>query len=77
MQSDFTIGEVFIQDGHPIAFESKDGAQLQWLTHEKELYIVVCCMKTWQHCLGMHKTKVFTNNVFLKYFETQLRASVK
>jgi len=63
-----------MQDGHPIALKSKklSGAQLQWLTHEKELYIVVCCVKTWQHYLGMHKTKVFTNNVSLRYFETQL-----
>jgi hypothetical protein len=62
-----------MQDGQPIAFESKKlyGAQLQWLIHEKELYIIVCCVKTWKHYLRMHKTKVFTENVFLKYFETQ------
>jgi hypothetical protein len=41
------------------------------------LYIVVCCLKAWQHYLGMHKTKVFTNNVSLWYFEMQPRASTK
>lgn len=65
--SDFTINKVFMQDGHPIAFENKKlyGAQLQWLTHDKELYIVVCCVKTWQHYLGMHEKKVFVDNFFL------------
>jgi hypothetical protein len=77
--NDFTIIKVFKQDEHPIAFESKKlyGAQLRWLTHEKELYIIMCYVKTWQHYLGTHKTKVFTNNVFFKYFETQPKASMK
>lgn len=36
--SDFTIGGVFMQDAHPITFESKKlcGAQLRWLTREKK-----------------------------------------
>jgi hypothetical protein len=76
--SDFIIGGVFMQNGHPITFESKKpcGEQLQWPIHEKELYVVMCCLKTWQHYLGTHKTKVFTN-VSLKYFETQPKASMK
>lgn len=43
----------------------------------KQLYTVVCCLKTWQHYLGMHKIKVLTINVSLKYFEMQPRASTK
>ncbi len=35
------------------------------------------CLKAWQHYLGFHKTKVFTNNVSLRYFETQPRAMAK
>jgi hypothetical protein len=53
-----------------------DFAQLQWPTHEKELYNIVCCFKMWQHYLRMHKTKVFTN-ISLKNFETKPRASRK
>jgi hypothetical protein len=34
-------------------------------------------LKAWQHYLGFHKTKVFINNVSLRYFETQPRAMVK
>jgi hypothetical protein len=70
--SDFAIGRVFMQEGQLIVFKSKQlcGTQLRWPTH-------VCCLKTWQHCLGTHKTKIFTNNVSLKYFETQRKALMK
>jgi hypothetical protein len=37
----------------------------------------VNCLKAWQHYLDSHKTKVFTNNVSLKYFETQPKATIK
>lgn len=77
--NEFNINEVFMQDGHPITFQSKKlcGKQLQWPIHEKELYIVMCYLKLWQHYLGMHKTKVFMDNVSLRYFETELKASMK
>jgi hypothetical protein len=70
--NDFAIGGVFMQDGHPIAFESKklSRAQLQWPTHKKELYVIVCHVKAWQHYLGTQKTKVYTDNISLRYFET-------
>jgi hypothetical protein len=70
--NDFAISGVHMQDGRSISFESKKfyGAQLQWPTHEKKLYAIVCCLKAWQHYLGMHKTKVYMNNVSLQYFET-------
>ncbi len=60
---DFIIGGVFMQEGQLIVFKNKKlcGAQLQWP-------IQVCCLKTWQHYLGTHKTNFFTNNVSLKYF---------
>jgi hypothetical protein len=68
----FAIGKVLTQEGHPIVFESKKlaRAQLRWPTHEKELFAILSCLKAWQHYLGFHKTKVFTDNVFLRYFET-------
>jgi hypothetical protein len=31
----------------------------------------------WQHYLGLHKTKIYTDNVPLKYFETQVQVSTK
>ncbi len=38
---------------------------------------MVCSLKTWGHYLGTYKTKVFTDNVFLQYFETQLNKIAK
>jgi hypothetical protein len=35
------------------------------------------CLKAWQYYLGFHKTKVFTNNVSLRYFENQPKATTK
>jgi hypothetical protein len=59
-----------MQNGHPITFESKKfcGAQLQWPTHEKELYTIVCCLKMWQHYLGMYNTKIFTKKHVFEIF---------
>ena len=31
----------------------------------------------WQHYLGLHKTKVYMNNVILMYFEIQTQVSAK
>ncbi len=47
--NDFVISKVFMQDGHRITFENKMfcGMQLRWQIHQKELYIVVCCLKAW------------------------------
>jgi hypothetical protein len=50
---------------------------LKWPTHEKELFMVMSCLKAWQHYLGFHKTKVFNNNISLRYFEIRPKAMVK
>ncbi len=49
--NDFVVGEVLMEKGHPIAFQNKKlaRAQLRWPTHEKELFMVVSCLKAWQH----------------------------
>ena len=77
--SDFAIGEVLMQDGHLVAYESKKltRCQLRWPTYEKELYAVVHCLKEWWHYVGGLKTKVFTDNIFLKYLDSKLHASAK
>ena len=35
------------------------------------------CLRTWQQYLGSYKAKVYTDNVSLKYFETQSQMSTK
>ncbi|KAL2630554.1 hypothetical protein R1flu_015240 [Riccia fluitans] len=62
-----------------MAYESKKltNSETRWPTHEKELFVVVYCLKKWQHYLGLHKTKVYTDNISLKYFETMDRVTPK
>ncbi len=58
--------------GTKLFFKSKKFVSIT----KKELYVIVCCLQMWQHYLETHKIKVFTNNVSLKYFETQPRTSM-
>jgi hypothetical protein len=44
--SDFAIGGVIVQDGKLVAFESKKLSERRWLTHEKEMWAVIHCLKT-------------------------------
>ena len=43
----------------------------------KKLFAVVHCLKMWRHYLGSHKAKVYTENMSLKYFETEAQMSAK
>ena len=62
-----------MQEGRPVAFESKKLSDVErgWRTHEKEMWAVVHCLKLWPHYLGLEYTKVYTDNVSVRYFETQ------
>ncbi len=77
--SDFAIGGVLVQDGRPVAFESKKLSETKrrWPTHEKEMWAVIHCLKTWGHYIGSKDVVVWTDNVTLKYFATQPKLSSK
>ncbi len=77
--SDFAIAGVLVQDGRPVAFESKKLSETErrWPTHEKEMWAVVHCLKTWGHYIGSKDVVVWTDNVTLKYFVTQPKLSSK
>ena len=77
--SDFAIGGVLMQEGRPVAFESKklSDVERRWPTHEKEMWAVVHCLKLWQHYLGLEYTKVYTDNVSVRYLETQPKITPK
>ena len=68
--SDYAIGAVLYQGGHPIAFESKklDAAQSRYSVQEKELFAVIHALKTWRHYLYGNKFVVTTDHQSLKYF---------
>jgi hypothetical protein len=71
--SDFVVGEVLVQHGRPVAFESKklNETEQRWPTHKQELCAMIHNLKTWGHYIGSKNVVVWTNNVTLKYFTTQ------
>jgi hypothetical protein len=77
--SDFAIGGVIVQEGRPVAFESKKLSETErrWPTHEKEMWAVIHWLKTWGHYIGSKDVVVWTDNVTLKYFATQPKLSSK
>jgi len=50
----FAIGGVLVQDGRPMAFESKKLSETKrrWPTHEKEVWAMIHCFKTRVHYIG-------------------------
>ena len=46
--SDFAIGGVLMQDGHPIAFENRklNDTERRYTVQEKEMIVVVHCLRT-------------------------------
>ncbi len=77
--SNFAIGGVLVQEGKPVAFESKKLSEIErrWPTHEKEMWVVIHCFKTWGHYIGSKDVVVWTDNVILKYFATHPKLSSK
>ncbi len=75
----FAIGGVLVQEGRPVAFESKklSKTKRRWLTHVKEMWAVIRYLKTWGHYIGSKDVVVWINNVTLKYFATQCKLSSK
>jgi hypothetical protein len=59
-----------VEDGRLVAFENKKLSETKWswLTHEKEMWAMIHCLKTWGHYIGSKDVVVWTNNVNLKYF---------
>ncbi len=67
---DFAIGGVLVQEGRPVAFESKELNEMErrWPTHKKEMWVVIHCLKTSGHYIGSKDVVVWIDNVTLKYF---------
>ena len=48
--SDFALGGVLIQEGHPIAYESQklNDAKRRYTVSDKEMLAVVHCLRVWR-----------------------------
>lgn len=77
--SDFAIGDVLMQEGHSIAFESRklNKMERKYTVQLKEMTVIVHCFRTWRHYLLGAKFKVKTNNVATSYFLTQNKLTLK
>ena len=70
--SDFSIGGVLMQEGHPVAYESHklQDRERRYLVHEKEMMVVVHCLRTWRHYLLGKPFVVKMDNIATSYFAT-------
>ena len=71
------VGAILIQEGRPIAFESRklSDAEVKWTTTEQELWAVIHALKTWRCYLeGVPFTVVTDHNPNI-YFQTQKNLS--
>ena len=75
--SDKALGGFLVQEGHPVAFESRklNGAEQRYSTHEKEMTAVVHCLQQWRHYLLGGIFTVVTDNVANTFFKTQKKLS--
>ena len=77
--SGVAVGAILLQDGRPVAYESRKltPAQRNWPTHERELWAVVHALKTWR-CYLQHTERPFTmytDHNPNTFFSTQPRLS--
>ncbi|KAK8663978.1 hypothetical protein V6N13_083783 [Hibiscus sabdariffa] len=77
--SGYAIGGVLMQDGHPVAFESRklNGAETRYTTQERELLAVVHCLRAWRHYLLGSRFIVRTDNTAISYFLTQPKLTAR
>ncbi len=67
------FGGVLLQEGHPVAFESRklNDAALNYQTTEKEMLAVVHALRVWRCYLEGAEFTVYTDHVSNTYFQTQ------
>ena len=71
--SDFALGAILIQEGRPVAYESRvlNGTERNYHTTDKEMLAVVHALKVWRCYLEGTNFKVLTDHQPLVFFPTQ------
>jgi hypothetical protein len=71
--SNLGLGGVLLQEGQPVAFESRklNDAELNYQTTEKEMLAVVHALRVWRCYLEGAEFTVYTDHVSNTYFQTQ------
>ena len=70
--SDFTLGGVLLQEGHPITYESHKLCEVERrsMTREKEMLAIIYCLRVWHHYLLGLKFVLKTENLAISHFFT-------
>jgi hypothetical protein len=63
------LGRVLMQDGHVVAYASRQlrKHEAHYLTHDLELAVVVHALKIWRHYLIGKRCELYTDHKSLKY----------
>jgi hypothetical protein len=71
--SDLGLGGVLLQEGHPVAFESRklNSAEPNYQRTEKEMLAAVHALRVWRCYLEGADFTVYTDHVSNTYFQTQ------
>ncbi|KAL4572161.1 hypothetical protein LXL04_018930 [Taraxacum kok-saghyz] len=77
--SDFAIGGVLMQEGHPVAFESRklNETERRYPVHDKEMTAIIHCLRVWRHYLLGNRFVIQTDNIATSYFQNQKKLSPK
>ena len=77
--SKMVLGCVLMQDGHVIAYASRQlkKHEVNYPTHDLELAAVVHALKIWRHYLLGNKVHIFTDHKSLKYIFTQSELNMR
>ncbi|KAJ3704277.1 hypothetical protein LUZ61_007982 [Rhynchospora tenuis] len=77
--SRFGLGCVLMQDGHVIAYASRQlrPHEKNYPTHDLELAAVIFALKLWRHYLYGEKCQIFTDHQSLKYVFTQKELNLR
>ena len=64
-----------MQQGKPVAYfsEKLGGAQLNYSVYDKELYVLVRVLETWQHYLWPKEVVIHSDHEALKYLKGQAK----
>ena len=71
--SDYAIGAVLTQHGHPVAYHSEtlsDTIQ-KYPTYDKEMYSIVQAYRQWKHYILGKETVIHTDHRPLQFIQTQ------
>ena len=77
--SDFALRGVLLQEGHPVAYESRklSDAKRRYTAHEKELLAVIHCLRVWRHYLLGQRFVVKTDNTAVTHFLSQPKLNAR